>query len=68
MAVEGKIHHYGKLTGVRADTATYVPERISVYLSFRTAEGEQENVEIAMHEAALVHRRLGEILREAPDP
>ncbi len=63
MAVVGTVHHHGALTDVRADAATHQPEQISVYLCFRTAEGQQEFVEIAMHEAALLEGRLLDILR-----
>ena len=67
MAIVGPVHHHGALTDVRADAATHQPEQISVYLCFRTAEGQQENVEIAMHEAALLEGRLLDILKEAQE-
>ena len=63
MVVVGTVHHHGALTDVRADAATHQPEQISVYLCFRTAEGQPENVEIAMHEAELLEGRLLDILR-----
>ena len=63
MAVDGPVHHYGTLTGARADAATNVPEPTSVYLTFRTPDDKQENVEISMHEAAFLHGWLADILK-----
>ncbi len=65
MAVVGTVHHHGTLTGAMADAATNLPEQVSVYLGFRTLDDQQENVEITMHEAALLHGWLGNIVDRA---
>ena len=65
MAVAGTVHRQGTLTGVSADAATHLPEQVSVYLGFRTPDDKQENVEISMHEAALLHRWLADIVNRA---
>ncbi len=65
MAVVGTVHHHGTLTGVVADAATHLPEQISVYLGFRTPDDKQENVEISMGEAALLHLWLSNIVNRA---
>ena len=65
MAVVGKVHRHGNLTGVKADIATKLPEQTSVYLTFRNPDDEQENVEISFHEAAYLHGWLADILNPA---
>ncbi len=62
MAVDGPVHHYGTLTGARADAATNVPEPTSVYLTFLNSDKEQENVEISHHEAAYLHGWLTKLV------
>ncbi len=63
MAVVGKVHRHGNLTGVKVDAATKLPEQTSVYLTFRNPDDEQENVEISVHEAAFLHRWLADIVK-----
>ena len=65
VAIVGKVHHHGTLTGARADAATRLPEQVSVYLCFRTPDDKQENVEISVHEAALLHGWLANIVSQA---
>ncbi len=65
MAIVGTVHHHGTLTGAKADAATRLPEQVSVYLCFRTPDEEQENVEISVHEAALLHGWLANIVSRA---
>ena len=65
MAVVGKVHCHGTLTGVVADAATHLPEPVSVYLGFRTPDDKKENVEISMGEAAYLHGWLANIVNRA---
>ena len=65
MAVVGPVHQHGTLTGVRADAATRLPNPVSVYLCFRTADDQQANVEISFDEAAYLHGWLADIVNPA---
>ena len=64
MAVQGKVHRHGTLTGARADAATNLPEQVSVYLTFQNSDNEQENVEISFGEAADLRGRLAILLKQ----
>ncbi len=64
MAVLGKVHHHGNLTGARADAATNLPEQWSVYITFQNSDNEQENVEISYGEAAKLRGRLAILLKQ----
>ncbi len=64
MAVLGKVHHLGTLTGARADAAKKLPEMTSVYLTFQNSDNEQENVEISWGEAADLRGWLAILLKQ----
>lgn len=64
MAIVGPVHHHGTLTGAVADAAKHLPEQVSVYLCFQTPANKRENVEISMHEAALLHGWLANIVNQ----
>ena len=63
MAAIGTVRYHGKPTGVRCDAATGLPEQVSVYLDFLTADDKQVNVEISMGDAAILCSQLADLLK-----
>ena len=62
MSIIGKIHRPGNLTGMVVSTSTKAPGSESVYLSFKTPDDEQENVEISVEEGVALHGWLAELV------
>ncbi len=62
MSIIEKIHRPGELTGMVVSTATRAPGPESVYLGFRTADDQQENVEISVEEAIALHGWLDKLM------